>query len=256
MIELFVSDIDGCLSEPYRPFDGPRLQELAAYVRVAGPVGGEGALPAFSICSGRSLPYVEAMTQVLGLQVPVLFEAGAGRYDPETARVTWHPGFTVEVEAAIAQVRRWMIRECLPGSTLMFDYSKRTQAGLAGAASGEIAACLPRVEAYLTRRFPKLCAFHTAISIDVMAAHITKQEGLHWLGAHLGCRMEHTAYIGDSNGDLGALQAVGYSFAPANATEAVKSSVRIVTDGRGLQGVLEAYRWCCAHNEAFRKKAS
>ena len=64
------------------------------------------------------------------------------------------------------------------------------------------------------------------------------------------------AFIGDSNGDLGALETVGYSFAPANATAEVRARVQVVTDGRGIDGVLEAYRWCLARNEALLKKAS
>ena len=64
------------------------------------------------------------------------------------------------------------------------------------------------------------------------------------------------AFIGDANGDLGALETVGYSFAPANATAEVKARVQLVTDGWGIDGVLEAYRWCLARNEALRKKAS
>ncbi len=256
MIKLFVSDIDGCLSEPFRPFDRARFQEIAAYAGAAGTVDSDGVLPAFTVCSGRALPYVEAMTQALGVRAPALGEAGGGLYDPSTARVTWNPAFTDALETAIEHVRHWMIRECLPGSSLMYDHGKRTQAGLMGPNLDEVAAYVPVVERYVARHFPDLCVFHTPISVDVMAAAITKKQGLCWLAERLGCPVDHMAFIGDANGDLGALEAVGYSFAPANATAEVKARVQVVTDGRGIDGVLEAYRWCLARNEALLKKAS
>ncbi len=256
MIKLFVSDIDGCLSEPFRPFNRLRFQELAAYIGAADAFEGEGALPAFSLCSGRSLSYVEAMTQALGVRVPVLCEAGGGLFDPVTARVAWHPDFTGEVEAQIEQVRRWMLGACVPGTRLAFDYGKRTQAGLMGADAAEIAAHVPVVERYVAGRFPDLCVFHTPVSIDVLPVAVTKRQGLRWLGERLGCPLDQMAFIGDTNGDLGALEAVGYSFAPANATEAVRRTAQVVTGGQLIEGVLEAYRWCVARNEAHLKKAS
>jgi hypothetical protein len=181
--------------------------------------------------------------------VPVLFESGGGLFDPMTAKVTWHPHFTAEVEAQIQDVRRWLIEDCLPGTGLMYDYGKRTQAGIAGADTEAVYAQVPVVEQYVAKHFSDFCVFHTSISIDVVAETITKQQGLHWLGEWLGCPLEKMAFIGDTHGDLGALASVGYAFAPANATEAVKEQVRIVTDQPLLEGVLAAYRWCRAWNE-------
>ncbi len=256
VIKLFVSDIDGCLAEPFRPFDRARFQELAAYAGAAGALDGDGALPAFSLCSGRALPYVEAVTQALGLHLPVLFEAGGGLFDLASGRVQWHPAFTRDLQEQIDAVRRWMMQICLPGTRLAYDYGKRTQAGLIGPDADEIEALVPVVERYVAEHFPGLCVFHTPISIDVLAEGITKKDGLRWLGERLGCPVDQVAFIGDTNGDLGALEDVGFSFAPANAAEAVRRRVHVVTDGPYIDGVLEAYRWCAARNEASLKKAS
>ncbi|HEX7069182.1 MAG TPA: HAD family phosphatase, partial [Rhodothermales bacterium] len=87
MIRLFVSDIDGCLSEAYRPYDIPAFSRLAAMVADAGGLGDKPGIPAFSLCSGRAFAYVEAMTQLLGISTPVLFEAGGGIFDPVAVRV-------------------------------------------------------------------------------------------------------------------------------------------------------------------------
>ena len=256
VIKLFVSDIDGCLSEPYRPFDAARLQTLAACAAEGGTPHDRGAAPAFSLCSGRAYPYVEAMTQVLGLRVPVLFEAGGGCFDPVAARVRWHPDFTDEVAAQIEQARRWLQRECLPGTALMYDFSKRTQAGIAGADAEALTALRPVIERYVAANLPALCVFHTDVSIDVLPAGVTKRQGMAWLAEIVGCGLEEMAFVGDTLGDLEALRAVGFSFAPANATEAVRRQVQTVTKGRVAAGVLEAFAWCHAYNRRLLKKAS
>ncbi len=46
MIRLFVSDIDGCLAEPYRPYDLQRFDALAGFVRTSGVLLDDGPLPA------------------------------------------------------------------------------------------------------------------------------------------------------------------------------------------------------------------
>jgi hypothetical protein len=71
-----------------------------------------------------------------------------------------------------------------------------------------------------------------------------------WLTDHLGVDLGEVAYIGDADSDLEALSAVGTSFAPANADEEVLRTVDHVTDGRVLDGTLEAYRWCLDQNDA------
>ncbi|MDQ7040475.1 MAG: HAD family hydrolase [Rhodothermus sp.] len=254
MIRLFVSDIDGCLAEPYRPFALDRFQALADLIRQAGRPGDHPSLPAFSICSGRPYPYVEAVTQVLGVQVPVLFEAGAGMFDPRAAVVRWHPNFTDELAEQVEALRRWMVAHCIPGTSLMLDIGKRTQAGMVGPNPEEILRLVPVVEEYVAAHFPAFHVFHTHISIDVVPRGFTKREGLQWLMETLGLISEEVAYIGDANGDLGALELVGYAFAPANATATVRQQVSFVMEERTIEGVLAAYRWCVHHNKQDQQK--
>jgi hydroxymethylpyrimidine pyrophosphatase-like HAD family hydrolase len=253
MIRLFVTDIDGCLSEPYRPFALDRFQELALRARQAGRPGDHPYWPALSICSGRPYPYVEAVTQALGLQVPVLFESGAGLFDPVAAAVHWHPAFTEELAQEVKALRHWLTTVCLPGTALMLDFGKRTQAGVVGPDTEEIQRLLPIVEAYVATHHPAFHVFHTHISIDIVPKGLTKREGLAWLLEVLGVPAAEAAYIGDSNGDLGALDLVGYAFAPANAAEVVRRQVSRVMPGSDIEGVLAAYHWCAAHNKACRQ---
>jgi HAD superfamily hydrolase (TIGR01484 family) len=250
MIELFVTDIDGCLAQPYEPYDLVGFSTFRQFIDGAGSPTAEDSAPAVSVCSGRSYPYVEAITQALGLTVPVLFEGGGGRFDPVAAQTTWNPALTDEIEGEIEAVRHWFATECVPGTQMSIDHAKRTQAGVVSPDPDEITAVRPRTEEFVAENVPDLRVFSTEVSIDVVPPGITKRTGLEWLTDHLGVEMDEIAYIGDTDSDLEALSAAGTSFAPANADEEVLRMVDHVTDSPVLEGVLEAYRQCLELNDA------
>ncbi len=243
MIKLFITDIDGCLAEPYAPYDLDGLGTLRRQAK-----DGRKESPALSICSGRSYPYVEAMTQALALTTPVLFEAGGGRFDPVAAQTTWSPHLTDEVEDKLSTVQRWFVTECIPGTSVSLDHAKRTQAGVVSPEVDEIRALHPRTEQFVAENAPGLHVFSTDVSVDVVPPGITKRDGVEWLADHLEIGLDEVAYIGDADSDIEALKAVGTSFAPANASETVRAQVDHVTEGTVIEGTLEAYRYCRAQN--------
>jgi hydroxymethylpyrimidine pyrophosphatase-like HAD family hydrolase len=236
-VQLFVSDIDGCIGEPYQPYDVTGIQELRQLIEASPEIR-------FALCSGRPYPYVEAVTQLLGLSTPVLFESGGGMFDPVKAAVAWNPLLTQEIEEELADIRRWLIRDILPGTCMMYDVGKRTQAGLVGPYKEEIDAAVPVIEEYVAANHPVFDVFHTHVSIDAVHQRITKVEGMRWLAETLDVELPEIAFIGDTNGDIGALEIVGRSFSPANGTDLVRSTVQEVTKGSVVRGVIEAYRTC------------
>jgi len=250
VITLFVTDIDGCLAKPYAPYDLDGFAALRRYAHDAGLPSEASPIPSVSICSGRPYSYVEAVSQALDLTVPVLFEGGGGRFDPVAAQTVWNPRLTDEIEAALEEVRHWFITECVPGTKLSLDHAKRTQAGVVSPDPNDIETVRPRTEAFVNEHVPDLRVFSTDVSIDVVPPGITKRNGLEWLARHLDVTLDQMAYIGDTDSDLEALSAVGTSFAPANADEEVLKTVDYVTDGRVLDGTLEAYRFCLDQNDA------
>ncbi len=246
MVKLFLADIDGCLAAPYEPYDLDGFRVLADYGRRAET---DPTLPRLGICSGRSYAYVEAVAQALDLRGPALFESGGGRFDLATATIRWSPLLTAEVERALREVRDYFHRDVLPGSGFSFDYGKRAQVGLVGTDQEEIARMAPVVDRYVSGAFPDLIVHPTHVSIDVLPRALTKRVAVETVAAEEGLTVADLAFIGDTQGDIAALDAVGYSFAPQNAADAVKAVVQTVTRGAVLEGVLEAYRWCIAHNE-------
>jgi hypothetical protein len=248
MIRLFVSDIDGCLSEPFRPFDRERLDAIARLAARGDPWGVPGAPPAFSLCTGRPYAYTEAMTQALGLTMPVLFEAGAGLFEPVKARTTWHPEFDEALERDLEELRSWLA-SVVRGTGLFVDIGKRTQASVIGPARDDVRGMLPLVRARVAERHPDLTVASTPVSIDILSRRLTKARGLAWLADELRIPLAETAFIGDTDGDIGGLRAVGRSFAPANASDEVRSVVDVVTTGRVAEGVHEAYLACIRTNQ-------
>ena len=61
---------------------------------------------------------------------------------------------------------------------------------------------------------------------------------LNALSLRHGIRLEEMAYVGDDIPDLPALQAVGFSAAPANGREPVRKKVRYVCKAKGGEGAV------------------
>lgn len=250
MIRLFVSDIDECLSQPFRPYALPELAALSSRVIQAG-AHGEWPLPAFSLLSGRAYAYVEAMSQLLGTEVPVLFESGAGMFDRVKARTLWHPALHRDHFEAMELARKFVTVHVVPAFDVAFDFGKRTQVGVISANESAIVEARHVMADWVRANTPNLTVFSTGVSVDILPIGVTKAEGIAWLAEMVDLPLAQIAYIGDSEGDLGALQRVGWSFAPFNAAPAVKAQVRTVTRMALAPGVLEAYELCVSHNRSF-----
>ena len=251
MITLFLSDIDGCIAMPYRPWDLAQMAELATLLRDA--QRGAAHHPAFGLCTGRSYAYAEAVAQALGVTGPVLFESGAGWFDLPTAQTRWHPAFTDDVAGGLIEVRQFMEHEIVAHeSRISIDYGKRAQAGLVGPSPDVVGPFLPAVRAFVADGFPDFRVFETHVSIDVVPKALTKAEAMRWAAEASGLETSALAFIGDTRGDVPAMEAVGLGFAPANAQDVAKAAADVVTSGAVLDGVLEAYRWCIARNEGAR----
>jgi hypothetical protein len=248
LVRLFLADIDGCLSEPYRPFRLDAFARLRAHIERAET---DPRVPRIGLCSGRSYAYVEATAQALGLRAPALFESGGGRFDLPAARITWNPALTPAVEADLAAVRAFMTETVVPRSpTVSFDYGKRSQAGIVSPVVSECDAFLPEITAFAATHAPGLVAYHTPYSVDVVPRALTKVRAIEWLAAQEGLSLAEVAFVGDTVGDAAALRGVGWGFAPANADADARAAARTVTRGAVLDGVEEAFAACLAANGA------
>ncbi len=245
-IKLFFADIDGCLCQPYEPYDlegFKRLREWAARAET------EEALPRIGLCSGRSYAYVESVAQALDLRAPALFESGGGFFDLQNASIAWNPALTPSIERELDAVREYFLEEVVAkGNGFSLDYGKRAQTGVVNRARLEVERFLPGVREFVARHFPDLRVYETHASIDVVPIALTKLEALKWAAEEEGVGMHEIAFIGDTRGDAEAILGVGAGFAPNNASSTAKSAADIVTESTVIDGVIEAYQWCIQHN--------
>lgn len=219
------------------PYESFRVAELRALIdRINEP-----GRPVFSLCSGRAYAYVEAMTQLLGIRVPTLFESGAGMFDVTTGVSTFHPAFTAELRRDVKDISGFMEEVISRYPGLAMDYAKLTQGAAAGREEYGLYDALAEIKEFVEKEFPHFNTFHTHISIDVVPTGLTKAEGITWLAEEMGLSMEEVAFIGDTNGDLPALKIVGRSFCPANGQDLVKAQVDHASGLNDIDAVIEAF---------------
>ena len=253
MIKLFISDIDGCLSRPFKTPDWELLSQLR---RLNEHSINDMAVPPLSICSGRPFPYVEAVAQWLGVDQPVVFES-AGIYELENNKIDFLPAFDDDAEQEVEELKNWLREELVPEySGLIIEFTKRMDAGVIHLETSVIHEIYPQVVEYVSEHYPRFEVHHTDVSINIILAKNNKRNGILELCEVLDLNPREVAYIGDSSGDIPGLKIVGRSFAPSNASDDVKAEAEVVLEAEVTEAVLMAYRQVIQENRQILAEAS
>lgn len=238
MIKLFITDIDGCLTTP---FETPDWDKLAEIRRLNEQSAHDVAVPPLTICSGRPMPYVEAVTQWLGIDIPAVFES-AGMYELATNRVTFLPVFDKKAKEQIENLKNWLQDEIIDRNAgMILEFTKRMDAGLIHLEKGVIDEVYPRIKEYVAEEYPRFEVHKTAVSINILMKGNNKGNGIQRLCREIGIDPSKAAYIGDSSGDIPGLKVVGHPFAPVNAADEVKEVAEPLNEG-ATDAVLAVYR--------------
>lgn len=238
MIKLFITDLDGCLT---RPFSTPDWQLLSEIRRLNEQSQDDLAIPPLSICSGRPMPYVEAVAQLLGIERPTVFES-AGIFDHSSGQVEFLPAFDEEAEHQVKELKSWLQKEIINRyPEMILEFTKRMDAGLIHLEKGVIDEVYAEIEEYIEREYPRFEVHKTDVSINVILGHNNKQNGIERLCELMDITPGEVAYIGDSSGDIPGLKIVGRAFAPQNASPGVKEHAEVL-DAEVTDAVLLAYR--------------
>lgn len=251
MIKLFVTDLDGCISHPFRTPDWDAIQAIRK-LNIASRNNAE--IPPLTICTGRPHPYAEAVAQWLDIRLPFVFES-AGLYHWDGNRVETALENLDEGLQPIRDMKNWLNREItrkFPKANI--EFSKLMDAGIVSPDPKEIREILPIVREKVASHFPDLEIHTTDVSVNILMPGNNKFQGMKLLAASQNITLDEIAYIGDTGGDIPALTEVKMAFAPSNATRAVKE-VAINLEQGTTHAVLEAYNRIIAHNKS-RLKAS
>ena len=236
-IEVFACDIDGCLAAAsHAPYDLAALRRMAdlnALSRVSVDV------PALTLVTGRPHGYVDSVTQVLGIELPVSFENGAGL----ATRLPYRAWLSPAAEAGQSQLRAF--------ASLVAD-QPRMMLQLGKVASSSVFPTdreyalddlVGDVRALIDSAGLALEVDPSTDCVNVLIPGVDKGAGFAWLCDELGVAPDAVAGIGDSVGDVPWLAACGVSVAPANAVPEVKATVTRAFDVPDVRAALAAYLW-------------
>ncbi len=239
--DLVLCDIDGCLvSEKQEAFDLEALQTIATHNRRAVERGDR---PIVTVCSGRPQPFAESICRLIhNLLMPAVCEMGVWVYEPGTNVYTMDPAITPAHLDAVRELSRW--------AALTFG-SK----GVSEQPGKNASVTLYHPDTRLLREevFPAVTRqielmrwpFRTSMTwyyINCDLAHVSKASGLDRMLTPMNIPRARIAGIGDTIGDLGIAQRVGFFACPANAAPAIKEHAHYISphaEARGVVDILE-----------------
>lgn len=245
MIKLFITDLDGCLTKPFSAPDWNLLSEIR---KLNWQSKSDNCIPPLSICSGRPMPYVEAVAQWLNIDIPVVFE-NAGLYMLSSNSPSFAAVFDDEAEREVADLKKWLQSEIIPGFDGMeLEFTKKMDAGLIHLDRSVIEEAYAVVSEYVQDHYPLFEVHMTDVSINIILKENNKKRGIQMLCDQLELDPGEVAYIGDSSGDIPGLSLVGHPYAPSNAAESVKKVAEVI-DLPVTKAVLEVYNRVVKYNE-------
>jgi hydroxymethylpyrimidine pyrophosphatase-like HAD family hydrolase len=248
MIKLFVSDLDGCLSHPFKTPDWDAInliRELNLKSRV------ENHIPMMTLCTGRPFPYAEAVAQWLDIRLPFVFES-AGVYHWEGNRIQTALKSLDGALEPINEIRNWLRNEVLPDYPgAIIEFTKMMDAGVVSMDFDVINEIHERVLKKVEGMDPRPEVHATDISVNILLPGNDKLQGVKLLSEILDIGLNEMAYIGDSSGDVPAMKQVKMAFAPKNAHQIAKDNADVI-DKEATLAVLEAYERIIRYNESLK----
>ncbi|MFT5423374.1 MAG: hydroxymethylpyrimidine pyrophosphatase-like HAD family hydrolase [Phycisphaerales bacterium] len=228
-IQAIVCDVDGCLSpEAVGPSD---LASLATIRDWTGPPR--------TLCTGRPLPFVDAMARVVGaLELPSVCEGGVWLFDPADYTWSMDPRITPGHLETVRECQRW-VGETFAG--VYFEAGKSAAVTVFHREGPEKlrVEIQPRIEAKIAEAgWPMRCSM-TWTCINVELDFISKATGLDRFMQLTGFKPKNLVGIGDTMSDLPIREQVAWFACPANATDEIKAHADYVAQASEARGVIE-----------------
>lgn len=224
--------------EPFKTPDWELLGEIRALNEQS---QNDSTIPPLTICTGRPMPYAEAIGQWMGIKRPLVFES-AGIFYPDQYQISVNGHFTEEAKQQIDSLKEWLKKEIIPKyNGMMPEFSKLMDAGLVHREREVIDEALPQIREHVEANHDGVEVHWTDVSINILLKNNNKRAGIEMLCELGEIEPAEAAYIGDSSGDIPGLELVGHPFAPVNASDAVKKVAQVVPQA-STQAVLETYK--------------
>lgn len=249
MIKLFVLDIDGCITHP---FETPHWESISEIRELNRRSRDSDEIPALTLCTGRPLPYAEAVAQWLDIKLPFVFESAA-LYHWNGNRVQTILDSDSENGRSlkpINEIKQWLSEQVLPDyPNMILEFTKMMDAGVVSPDKEQINRVYDRIMNHIQENYPDLEAHRTEISVNTLLAGNNKGAGFQLLSKEIDIPFDQMAYIGDSEGDIPALKKAKLAFAPFNAIGRVKEIAEVLPYETS-EAILEAYKRIIRLNKA------
>lgn len=236
--DAVLCDNDGCLTpEDASPFDAETLARIAGRNRRAVNLG---EAPVLTICSGRPIPFVEAMCRLLGNDaLPAIGENGAWLFDPRTNAMELDPRIDAAALGAVCECERWVERELGPEGVCI-QPGKHASVSLWHPDPVRLRETIrPRVEARRDAERWPIRVSMTWFYINCDLEFISKGTAIDRLIARERLDTTRLAGIGDTASDIAIAERVAWFGCPANAAPEARARAHAVAELPEARGVLQ-----------------
>lgn len=235
-LDAIICDIDGCLGpESTDPMDLTGLKWIRNWNLGAADSG----LPRLTLCSGRPLPFVEALCRVIcNTTLPAVCENGVWLFEPATNGFIRDPAITSSDIHAVHEASEWIEADFGPKGVVI-------QPGK----SASISLWHPQVQVLrdlvpvLVERFSRegwpFRVSMTVAWINCDLAKVSKGTGLKRFIERTRLRKDRMLGIGDSASDLVMKEHVRVFACPANAAAEVRAASDLIATKDEVFGVCE-----------------
>lgn len=235
MGKYFIVDIDGCITAgKAQAMDLSLLADLSVLIH--------NESLAFFLCTGRSAPYVEAITQLLSLTQACICENGAYIYSPLTDDIEYHPLISSELLKTLGKSRQLLLSE--------FKQLAKIELGKEICLSfnpidSDVEALYHRIKRSLKSDscLDVLTVQHSNSAVDITPKGVDKGSALRLLAQREGFDLANVIAIGDSEGDLPFMKLAGFSACPANASNACKQQADYISRYDSTLGVIDIIKY-------------
>lgn len=190
----------------------------------------------FGICTGRSVPYVEALTQVLGLSksmTPMICEGGAILY--------WAKHDKYELLHSHPLPQGEIVR-ALPVGSYRIEPGKIACLSLYPEGKWTVEELADQLRVFLEENDLDINLTTSAAAVDLTPAGVDKGSGVAAACKRIGVAQDSTLCIGDTSNDISMLRTAGISACPRNSTADVRALCNYVSPLESTMGVIDIIR--------------
>lgn len=236
--DAVICDIDGCLGpESTAPLDAHDLARIADHNKAAIE---QRDRPLLTLCSGRPLPYAEAICRLLhNSLLPCVCENGVWLFDPTNGgRCIMDPSITAAHLAGVDAARAWIASDLSPRG-VMIQPGKSASISLWHPDTAYLMSLRDALRTRFDREQWPLRVSNTVAWINCDLDFISKQSGITRLIAETNLQRDRLAGIGDTISDMAIRRSVAWFACPSNADAALKQHADHVASSAESRGVLE-----------------